>query len=78
MSYDSDCATYWCDKCGKEMTLELKASDEDVLVLKCQGNPLVSDVGCGACREFTKVEPHECPHRREERLAKEAEEASNE
>lgn len=75
MAYDPDCTAYWCNKCGKEMTIAVTECSEDVLVLKCQGNAVNQEVGCGAHREFNKVEPHECPHRMAERLEREAEEA---
>ena len=53
MAYDPDCTAYWCDKCGKEMTIAVAECSEEVLVLKCQGN-LQGGTGCGATRDFVK------------------------
>jgi len=54
MAYDPGCTAYWCDKCGKEMTIAVAECSEEVLVLKCQGN-LQGGTGCGSMRAFQKT-----------------------
>ncbi len=55
MAYDPNCAAYWCDKCGKELTVAFQDCCEEALVLKCQGNPLNREAGCGTTRSFLKM-----------------------
>lgn len=35
MSYDRDCATYWCDSCGRDCRIDWHNSGDIYFVLKC-------------------------------------------
>lgn len=34
--FDPSCCAYWCDSCGKEMTLDYQNSNETIIQLVCK------------------------------------------